>query len=76
MEKKLYNLKILQTVMLLSCLQDTTQLILSAMVIGTLKLSGGTLTDHKFLFLGAGEAKTRIAKLMALEMSKQTMSIL
>ena len=58
--------------MLLNCLQDTTQLILSAMVIGTtsvvlagllaaLKLSGGTLADHKFLFLGAGEAETGIA---------------
>ena len=58
--------------MLLSCLQDTTQLILSAMVIGAtsmvlagllaaLKLSGGTLAYHKFLFLGAGEAKTGIA---------------
>ena len=73
--------------MLLSCLQDTTQLILSAMVIGTtsvvltgilaaLKLSGGTLVNHKFLFLGARESETGIAKLMALEMLKQTMSIL
>ena len=58
--------------MLLSCLQDTTPLILSAMVIGTtsvvlagllaaLKLSDGTLADHKFLFLGVGEAETGIA---------------
>ena len=72
MEKKLYSLKILQIVMLLSYLQDTTQLILFAMVIGTtsvvlarllaaLKLSDGTLADHKFLFLGAGEAETGIA---------------
>ena len=45
-------------------------------LVAALKLSGGTLVNHKFLFLGAGEAKTRIAKLMALEMSKQTMSIL
>jgi malate dehydrogenase (oxaloacetate-decarboxylating)(NADP+) len=37
-----------------------------------LKLTGGSLADQKFLFLGAGEAGTGIAELIALEMSKQT----
>ncbi|PPD98038.1 hypothetical protein GOBAR_DD04977 [Gossypium barbadense] len=41
-------------------------------VVAALKLIGGTLADHKFLFLGAGEAGTGIAELIALEMSKQT----
>ena len=43
-----------------------------ARLVVALKLSSGTLADHKFLFLGDGEAETRIAKLIALEMSKQT----
>lgn len=87
------SLKILQTIMLLTCLQNMAQPILSSMMIyryvikveliltricvfftnlflvqGTAsvvlaglvaaqKLLGGTLADHKFLFLGAGEVR-------------------
>ncbi|CAL5442986.1 unnamed protein product [Camellia sinensis] len=39
--------------------------------IAALKLLGGTLAEHTFLFFGAGEAGTGIAELIALEMSKQ-----
>ncbi|CAL8993411.1 unnamed protein product [Prunus brigantina] len=39
-------------------------------------LVGGSLADHKFVFLGAGEADTSIAELIALEVSKQVFSIL
>ncbi|KIO47667.1 hypothetical protein SQ11_16055, partial [Nitrosospira sp. NpAV] len=41
-------------------------------LLAALRLLGGTLADHRFLFLGAGEAGTGIAELIALEMSKQT----
>lgn len=40
-------------------------------LIAALKVVGGTLADHTYLFLGAGEAGTGIAELIALEMSKQ-----
>lgn len=40
-------------------------------LMAALKLVGGDLADHRFLFLGAGEAGTGIAELIALEMSKQ-----
>ncbi|KAF4356651.1 hypothetical protein CsatB_007581 [Cannabis sativa] len=52
-------------------IQGTASVVLSG-VIAALKLVGGKLADHKFLFLGAGEAGTGIAELIALEMSKQT----
>ncbi|KAA3457830.1 NADP-dependent malic enzyme [Gossypium australe] len=52
-------------------IQGTASVVLSG-VVAALKLIGGTLADHKFLFLGAGEAGTGIAELIALEMSKQT----
>ncbi|RYR48189.1 hypothetical protein Ahy_A07g034187 [Arachis hypogaea] len=51
--------------------QGTASVVLAG-VVAALKLIGGTLADHTFLFLGAGEARTGIAELIALEMSKQT----
>ncbi|KAL5572567.1 hypothetical protein UlMin_022164 [Ulmus minor] len=52
-------------------IQGTAAVVLSG-VVAALKLIGGSLADHKFLFLGAGEAGTGIAELIALEMSKQS----
>jgi len=40
-------------------------------VLAALPLTGGTLADHKFLFVGAGEAGTGIAELIAMEITKQ-----
>ncbi|KAK2632285.1 hypothetical protein EUGRSUZ_L01765 [Eucalyptus grandis] len=51
-------------------IQGTAAVVLSG-VVAALKLLGGTLADQTFLFLGAGEAGTGIAELIALEMSKQ-----
>lgn len=52
-------------------IQGTAAVVLSG-IVAALKLVGGSLADHRFLFLGAGEAGTGIAELIALEMSKQT----
>jgi malate dehydrogenase (oxaloacetate-decarboxylating)(NADP+) len=43
-------------------------------ILASLRLTGGKLKDHKFLFLGAGEAGIGIANLLVSEMKEESVS--
>ncbi|KAJ7553937.1 hypothetical protein O6H91_06G119300 [Diphasiastrum complanatum] len=51
-------------------IQGTAAVALAGLV-ASLPLTGGTLADHRFLFLGAGEAGTGIAEIIATEISRK-----
>ncbi|KAF9613773.1 hypothetical protein IFM89_011497 [Coptis chinensis] len=54
-------------------IQGTASVVLAGLV-ASLRIVGGTLAEHTFLFLGAGEAGTGIAELIALEITKQVLT--
>ncbi|XP_041006302.1 NADP-dependent malic enzyme-like [Juglans microcarpa x Juglans regia] len=51
-------------------IQGTAAVVLAG-VVAAMKLLGGNLADQRFVFLGAGEAGTGIAELIAREIAKQ-----
>ncbi|KAI3771433.1 hypothetical protein L6452_02597 [Arctium lappa] len=55
-------------------IQGTASVVLAGLV-ASLKLLGGSLVDHTFLFHGVGEAGTSIAELIALEISTKGRAI-